>query len=224
MAFDIKTFKSRVEQSGVLQTNKYDVQIYLPQLVPGQFGTYDVVSTNGLNSGSATDEMSYRCINASLPGLAMRTTDNNRFGVGVSEKMPYSANYTDITLTFLVDRYSTVYDFWYAWFNYIFGVTGEETGTNIFGAYKIGAGGTAGRPFYTAEYKDNYAATIVVTVYDAQGVPSIVTTLLKAYPTSINDVALSWSDNNNLIKLTTTITFREWVLGDSQQNVTLKYV
>lgn len=219
MAFNIETFKSKIEKSGVLQTNKYDVSITLPKLAPKQFGTYNIVSTNGTTTGGTTDELMYRCINASLPGLTMRTNDINRFGIGITEKMPYSANYTDISLTFLMDRSSSIYDFWYAWFNYIFGVTGQESNKNIFGTVN----NTNDRSFYTAEYKDNYAADIKITVYDTTGKPSMVATLFKAYPISINDIALNWSDNNNLIKLTTTITFREWALGDgSNQIVTLK--
>ena len=94
----------------------------------------------------------------------------------------------------------------------------EETNSNIFGSLNTL---NNRRSFYTAEYKDNYAGTIQIKVYDTSGNVSLVTTLLKAYPTSMNDVSLNWSDNNNLIKLTITITFREWVLGDSQQAVTL---
>lgn len=214
MAFNIATFKSKIEKTGVLQTNKFDVVITLPTA----FSKYNVVATNGISTGKTTEELTYRCINASLPGLAMRTTDNNRFGIGVSEKMPYSANYTDISLTFLMDRQGTVYDFWYAWFNYIFGVGGQESESNIFG--KINGNNT--RSFYTAEYKDNYAAGVKIQSYDSTGKKSITTNLIKAYPIAINDIALNWSDNNNLIKLTTTLTFREWSLGDGQSTVTLR--
>ena len=221
MAFNIATFKSQIEKTGVLQTNKYDVTIDLPPA----FGPLSIVSADGSTVGMAKEgmrDLSYRCINASLPGLTMRTSDINRFGIGVSEKMPYSANYTDISLTFLMDRSGSAYKFWYAWFNYIFGFNGEETNSNIYGTTNLAASNRSNRSFYTAEYKDNYAGTITIKVYDNTGKVSLVTSLLKAYPISVNDVALNWSDNNNLIKLTTTITFREWVLGDLQQAVTLK--
>jgi len=216
MAFNILDFQSYIADTGVLQTNKYDVQITFD----GDFGQLSIQGADGSTIGTneSTSDTQYRCINASLPGLTMRTADINRFGVGVSEKMPYSANYTDISLTFLVDRYGLQYNFWYTWFNYIFGISGEESSSNIYGT--INNSGNK-RSFYTAEYKDNYSATITITVYDNEGNPNIQATLLKAYPISINDTALSWTDNNNLIKLTTTITFREWVLGDGQNNASL---
>jgi len=216
MAFNILEFQSYIAETGVLHSNKYDVQITFD----GEFGGLNINGSNGSTVGTleSTQDIQYRCINASLPGLAMRTVDINRFGIGVSEKMPFSANYTDISLTFLMDRYAQGYNFWYTWFNYVFGINGEESSSNIYGTTNNSGNK---RSFYTAEYKDNYSATITITVYDSEGQPNLQVTLLKAYPISVNDVPLSWTDNNNLIKLTAGITFREWVLGDGQQNTSL---
>jgi hypothetical protein len=217
MAFNISDFKSNIEKTGVLQTNKYDVLVSLPKA----FGNLNIRSADGSTTSMVNEgikDLTYRCVNASLPGIALRTNDINRFGIGITEKMPFSAGYTDVSLTFLMDKSGAAYKFWYTWLNYIFGTNGEETNSNIFGSLNTL---NNRRSFYTAEYKDNYAGTIQIKVYDTSGNVSLVTTLLKAYPTSMNDVSLNWSDNNNLIKLTITITFREWVLGDSQQAVTL---
>jgi hypothetical protein len=152
----------------------------------------------------------FRSISASLPGVAMRTADINRYGIGIYEKMPYSANYTDISLTFICDRYSNVYNFWYLWFNYIFGTNGNVTNSNVYGNIS----GNQGRSFYTAEYKENYSTGVKITVYDAEGAPSMYFNLYKAYPVTINDVPLSWSDNNNMLKLTVQLTFLEWDLNN----------
>lgn len=209
MAFNIADWASYIGDTGVLQTNKYDVSIYLQ----GEMARTQISDIYGNPQDSAvgiSEDLTYRCINASIPGMTMRTTDVNRMGIGVMEKMPYSANYTDISLTFLMDRYGAAYNFWYTWFNYIFGINGYETNSNIYGSI----GGRNNRSFYTAAYKEDYSATVNITVYDNMGVPSLQTTLFSAYPTSINDIALNWTDNNNLIKLTTNLTFREWQLGD----------
>ena len=187
MAFDINVFRSQVLGStGFLQTNKYDVNVVPGALVP--------------NAGD-TQDMMFRCVNATLPGVGIRTSDNNRHGLGIIEKMPYSGAYTDVTLSFICDKGGSVYNFWYGWINTIFAVNGEETGHTISGNY-----------YYTANYKDDYAGEIDVIVYNNQGDPSLTYQLLKAFPVSINDSPLGWGDNNNLLKLTTTITFREWNL------------
>jgi hypothetical protein len=210
MAFNIAEFKSYIEDTGVLQTNKYDVNISFDNSALSGL-TINAADGSTVGASESAKDIRYRCINVSMPGLTMRTTDINRFGIGVSEKMPFSANYTDISLTFLMDRYGEAYNFWYTWFNYIFGINGEEDNKNIYGQSTVA--GNNVRSFYTAEYKDNYSATITINIYDAEGNKNISAQLLKAYPVSVNDVALSWTDNNNLIKLTVSLTFREWTLG-----------
>ena len=216
--FDIERFKAYLEEDGVLQTNKYDVTIFLQ----GPLSTYRINDTAGNRDSTRQTgkDLTYRCINAAIPGLALRTKDTNRYGLGIFEKMPYSGNYTDIDLTFVCDRYGLAYSFWYTWINYIFGMNGSISGSNVFGNKNNFQNAQRGS-FYTAEYKENYAATINITNYDNEGLEGIRTTLLQAYPTSINDIPLSWGDNNNLVKLTTKITFKEFVLGDAQNQTTL---
>ena len=225
MAFNISDFKSTVEASGFVQSNKYDVQIAIPAGLTGQsFET----SGSGITSSSfdsTNQDLMFRSVSASLPGVTMRTTDINRYGIGVYEKMPYSANYTDTSLTFICDRYSNVYNFWYLWFNYVFGTNGNVTNSNVYGSYSTSGVGNAGRSFYTAEYKDNYSSTVTITVYDAEGLPSMTSTLYKAYPVTINDIPLSWTDNNNMVKLTVQLTFLEWDLnnpGNGSQGTIIK--
>ena len=164
------------------------------------------LSSSNLNNVSMTDisrDLSYRCISASLPGMTLKTADVNRFGLGVQEKMPYSGNFTDISLTFLCDKFGAAYNFWYSWLSYIFTMNGQVTS---------GANPDQGRPFYTTEYKDNYAATIIINVYDPAGEVGLQHVLFKAFPTSINDIQVSWDDRNQLVRIVTNITFREWAL------------
>lgn len=223
MAFSISDFKANFEEGGVLQTNKYDVNITFNSIsgTTAPMQSFTVNNNQGGSSSFSTiaDDLNYRCINASIPGLTMRTADVNRYGIGIMEKMPFSANYTDVSLSFICDRYGDAYNFWYLWFNYIFGSNGEETNSNVFGNYQVGAQGNSGRPFYTAEYKDNYAATITINIYDTEGNVPLIVNLYKAFPVSINDTALAWSDNNNLLKLTTQITFREWDLNNTNNGL-----
>ena len=175
--------------------------------------TGSFLSGSNLDRVSITDiarDLSYRCVSASLPGLTLKTADVNRFGLGVQEKMPYSGNFTDISLSFLCDKYGAAYNFWYAWMNYIFKSTGQTT--------NIGNSSTTqNRTFYTTAYKDDYCATIIVTVYDSTGEVALEHVLFKAFPTSINDISVGWNNNNQLMKITTNITFREWSLegGDA---------
>jgi hypothetical protein len=208
MSFNVSDFKSNLAKGGIIQTNKYDVRIVFDN--PSLFSSYVTDSKNNVTSlQELANDLSYRCVNATLPGVALRTSDNNRFGLGIIEKMPMSAGYTDVNLTFICDKYGEVYKFWYAWINFIFAATGEEN-TSIVSTL------SSKRTFYTAEYKNNYSSTINITSYSNDGVTALTYNLLKAYPIAINDTPLSWEDNNNLVKLTTTITFREWSIDNNR--------
>jgi hypothetical protein len=200
--FNVDTFKSNIAKNGFVQTNKYDININFNN------GNFNLQIAQGAGPSLPTSfndiakDLSYRCTNAVLPGVALRTIDSNRYGLGIIEKMPYTGNYTDITLTFMCDRLGLTYNFWYAWINYIFSVNGHDTDR--------GTVAGANRPYYTTEYKDNYSADITINVYDNSGTNALAYTLYRAYPISINDTSVGWGDNNDLLKLTTTLTFREW--------------
>ena len=204
MAFSISQFSSHMSQKGVLQNNKFEVLITPPPVMTG-------ASVGGSSTilGVSKDLM-FRCANATLPGIALRTVDSNRFGIGVQEKMVFTGNYTDIDLTFYADRKGDLYTFWYAWMNLVFSTNGLEFNN------PVTVGGNPNKPFYTAEYKDNYASPqIDIRVYDTSGNKALTYSLAKAYPIALNDVPVSWDSTNQLLKISAKITFREWALTES---------
>jgi len=197
--FNVDLFRSNVGKNGFVQSNKYEV-IIRPNV------NFDYIFTSNEAQATTTDivkDLQYRCIDAALPGVALRTMDTNRYGPGILEKMPFTANYTDTSLTFICDKNGSTYNFWYGWLNYIFIGNGKDSDRPAIST-------TSNRPYYTAAYKDDYAAQIDIIVYENSGKPSLSYTLYKAYPLSINDAPLSWANNNNLLKLTVNMTFREW--------------
>jgi len=56
----------------------------------------------------------------------------------------------------------------------------------------------------------DYAVDTKINVYDNDGKPSTTVELIDSYPVSMNDIALSWADNNQLKRVTVTFTFRHW--------------
>jgi hypothetical protein len=215
MAFDIEEFKAVMEDGGILQTNKYEVMISFS----GQNNAMvnSTVSTDAAGQVAVrdiADDLTFRCIAASLPGMALRTIDSNRFGVGIQEKIPFSGNYTDIDLTFVCDRSGMAYVFWYNWINYIF-ATGGATGMT---SSKL----DNNRKFYTTEYKDTYCAQIEITLFDTSGERVLSYNLYKAFPVALNDTPLSWSDNNNLLKVTAKISFSEWSIDDGASGLSAR--
>ena len=80
MAFNIEDFRSDINKRGILQTNKFDVNISFSGITGiTTFGNLQIKSTDGSSIGSTRDQtkdLMYRCISASLPGIASpRTVD-----------------------------------------------------------------------------------------------------------------------------------------------------
>jgi hypothetical protein len=217
--FDVAAFKSQVSNTGFLQTNKYVVHITPNSRTQNMFINSPGVSAN---FRGMAEELQYRCVGATLPGMILRTADNNRMGLGIMEKMPFSAVYTDIDLTFLCDRYGAAYNFWYAWLNYIFASVGKETKKpvdTITNGKNSTGGNIATRNYYTTQYKDDYAAIVDVFVFDNSGEQRIAYKMYRAYPIAITDSPLSWGDNNNLLKITVKLNFNEWALDDGEVKI-----
>ena len=74
--------------------------------------------------------------------------------------------------------------------------------------------------FRSTEYKDNYAATVTITVYDNGGDTVASYYLYKAFPIALNDIPVSWANQNDLMKISAKISFREWSLNDFGSKLT----
>src|SRR5256885_1245123 len=122
--FDVASFKAQVSNTGFLQTNKYAVYLSPNQKLSSSFINTPTLSASFKAMGN---DLQYRCIGATLPGIILRTADNNRMGLGVMEKMPFGAAYTDVDLMFICDKRGAAYNFWYGWLNYIFASVGKDS-------------------------------------------------------------------------------------------------
>ena len=76
---------------------------------------------------------------------------------------------------------------------------------------------------YRANYKDDYATDIEIDVYSydagsGSGVVSNRIKLIDAFPISMNDVNLDWSQNNSNLKITVTFTFSNWTMVNANRN------
>ena len=129
--------------------------------------------------------------------------DVNRYGIGVMEKMPYNAQFTDTSITFIADKQSSLYQVFYLWMNSIYGFTYTGNSSTL--------------PTFNTEYKDNYTVDITLNLYNGStnnSTPIQTTRLLKAYPIYINEVNLDWAQQNQLFKFTVGFSFRNWTMDN----------
>lgn len=198
MAYKITDMISTIAKNGVLQTNKYLVLLTPPVGLQG-------ADINGAGTGGTAALLQIRAEQAKLPGVLIQTSDINRYGVGPTQKMPYNVQFTDTSLTFIADRNGEIYRFFYSWMNTIFnfsGINGQNTQAN----YKVG-------------YKDSYSTNMQIYVHDNYGNVIHIVSMMKAYPVSFNEISLGWANQNELMKLTIGITFRDWKLEDVSASI-----
>ena len=113
----------------------------------------------------------YRCENANLPGRTFATLEQ-KIGSNPVEKYPYMTTYNDMSLTFIVDDDMSQRVFFDAWLNYI----NPQYNNNF-------------------RYKNNYATIITINQYNVSNELTYSVNLYDAYPISMNQLDLNWSDD-----------------------------
>lgn len=142
-----------------------------------------------------TEVMQYRANNVRVPGLALDLQRVFRYGVGPEQKFPTNINFTDINVNFVDTEKKDIWKTFSFWFNGIFDYTGVR------GGYPAS---------YKTEYKVNYCTEIKIHVFDNDGKKSSVIVLKEAFPTTLSEVGLAWSETNRLYEFSVGFAFKEW--------------
>jgi hypothetical protein len=130
-------------------------------------------------------QLSLRCETAQLPSRTFATAEQ-RFGSNPIEKYPYQPQYNDLELTFLVSDDMSEKVFFDSWLELI-------------------------NPSLTFnfKYKNDYAVNMQVNQYDVTNNLSYSINLIDAYPVSVNQLDLDWS-NTEYHKLTVVFAYTYW--------------
>lgn len=209
MAFNINRLRENTSSFGYVKRNKFEVFIQSPRIF--QNSTLNIngreVSVNNLNRLQR-----FRIEQVNAPGVSLLSSDVHRYGIGPTQKMPYNSQYFDTTFSVLLDRNTDLWDFWYNWVNAIFNFNGSEaSGNNLITGEKI--------PTYTVRYKDDYATTMMIVIYNDLGERVKTINLYDAFPSSIREIPLSWDDNQSLMRLAISITYSTYtIVGSNYSN------
>ena len=200
MAFNINEFMAEISQSGVSKSSHYSV-IFTPP--PDMY----YLRINGVTSFETLRKIELRAEEVRLPGISYATSDNNIYGPGPFRKMAFNVAFTEIPMVFLADKNGEIYKFFYAWVNRIINFAGPGGNANIDNAsYDVG-------------YRNNVSTTIDINVYDQYGKIQFVLKLFGAFPVSINEIPMSWNQQNELMKLAMSFTFTHWKLDNINYSV-----
>lgn len=192
--FNINQFRSEIQEGGTLPQNRFLVIFSKP---------------NSLSEFKGVDYLTMRCDSASIPGINFFTSQTNRYGYGQIERRPYLPTFNPITLTFIVDRASSVIGFFNQWTNSI--VNHDVSG----GIYKPNSSGIMP---YNMAYKDDYISRqMQVYVYDHFNEKQIKVTLYDAYPLSTSDTALSWTESSDVLKYSISLQYTHMKIETTEQ-------
>lgn len=143
----------------------------------------------------------------SLPGFALGTDENRRYGYGTTRLKPYVGIYDTIPITVRSDSEGKIYDFFQSWMKLIFNYDtrdGIDAGSG-FSTAKVGIS----RP-YEVGYKSDYVSYAYINVYDEEGGdPTIKLALLDCYPIHLGTATLDWNDPN-ILRFPVTLAFSDW--------------
>lgn len=195
-SFNIGRFRAEVSSAdSVLPTHSFLV-VFAPmtwaiQKFPTSAGNLDSILT-------------MRCDNVVLPSINLLQEQNiRRYGFGPVENVAYGVNVGDFTLQFIVDKNAFVVQFFEEWLNKI-------VNRDSFGGANMNNVLADDRRPYEIAYKDTYAcSSINVFVYDRSQNNVMEYNIYDAFPTGIQSMNMSWSEENTLMKLNITFSFTD---------------
>jgi hypothetical protein len=193
--FNIGRFRAEVSGAdSVLPTHSFLV-VFAPMI-----WTRSKFSAQNLDS-----LLTMRCDNVVLPSVNLLQEQNiRRYGFGPVENVAYGVNVGDFTLQFIVDKNALVVEYFEEWLNLI--VNRDSFG----GANMNNNNLKNGRKPYEIAYKDTYSCPNVnVFVYDRAQNQVMTYNIYDVFPTGIQSMNMSWSEENTLMKLNITFSFTD---------------
>ena len=210
--FDINSFRSEMLFNDVLPSHSYLVTFAPFRLNYGE----NVPLTRFVSEKRNTLMM--RCENIVLPSPALLEEENiRRYGYGPVEKIPYGVQFGDVTMTWVVDKNSEIIDFFHQWMNTI---VMHDSKNAAIGPGTTRPGLANYRPFEVG-YKDSYANPIVrIYVYNRQQETVTEYEMYDVFPMNIQAMNLSWTDENQIQKLTVTFAYTNMSMSAPQKTST----
>jgi hypothetical protein len=212
MTFNINEFSSQLQQNGYLKPHDYNLIVYLPSILSGTslFGS----TGTSMSASSSTPLLSMRINECRSPILTLVSSDISRYGIGPTQKQPHNAQFQDMWISIICDKYGMLWNFWHTWLNAVFSFSPPYDAT----------GGTVNNGFasYTTEYKSKYSSNMQLNIYDQEANTVLKFIMNMAFPIQMREVALSWNSQGEIVMLNIDITYKDYsIVGSSISSSTL---
>lgn len=137
------------------------------------------------------DRLIYRCNSCTLPGKQMLTSD--RLTYGPNRKIVTSALYSDVRFSFIVSDDKKEINYFTRWHNSI-----------------VNNALNSGIQTHDVEYYESYIGNVIIKHLDRQNEVKYQISLIEAYPISVEEIPLSWDNNNEFIRVEVVMAYRNW--------------
>lgn len=219
MPFNIQEFRSRIDEGlGLLRSNKYLLRL---SRLPIALATAKDDQGNPLFPTSLNEGLEFYVSSVNVPGAMLMTGEHRRYGYGAVTKKPYAPIFTDCQLLLNLDQKGHVAEFMYGWLRSALNYTRDNGRVRSDGWFLNPAADNLGSAttrssrslsYYEVSYRHQYVVDADIIVYDDAGTVSMTITLNDAFPTTIADSPLAWSQTNGLYQLPVTLAYTDLVM------------
>ena len=186
MAFNVSDFNSEISKTGIATPSHFDGVIMSGPAATGTAGRRgtSILTFFGLNQG-----MRFRIEALNMPGRTLTTLDQQYHGP--VRAIPYRFTVQPVTITVILSRDMRERELFMRWQDY------------FVGHYRTNYNVTNTPGMFDTKYYDDCIGEMHIRQYgypvgtskkDGDPVVQNVIKLIECYPLSVNDIALSWSD------------------------------
>lgn len=203
--FNIDSFRSEFSKDNVVSTHSF-----LVSLSPFRSTSATARSLSSFIQNSS-ETITMRCDTAILPGIRLMKDETiRRYGYGPIERVPYSAQFNEITLNWILDGSAEILNFFNTWMQSIVN-TDSAGGQDMRTPTRMG---NVSYSPYELGYKDDYACPKMdIFVYDHRLQQVVVYEIFDVFPSAINDTPVSWAEQDTLLKYSIEFSYTDLIVS-----------
>jgi hypothetical protein len=161
-------------------------------------------------------ELSLLCSDASLPGSTFATAEVKDNFMGVNQEFAHTRLYTDIDLTFYVDKKYRILELFQGWTDFISGGSGKDVAQNSYskGFYR--------RFRYPDDYKTDISIAKLERDYRLESADNFYSrtyNLVNSFPKSVASIPVSYGPAD-ILKITVTFNYDRYTISKENKSTT----
>lgn len=200
---NVQNFISKIsKEGGIARSNRFKVTI-IPPSIMGVVRNIGSIISNPIDSiiskidqnryyaafqvnpVAITQNLEFFCYSAQLPALNYQSTDTRTYGT--PWKDPYEIGIEDVTLSFYCSA--------------------DMKEKYFFDAWQYAMKDPVTNDYY---YNREYSTQVLIQVYSETDQNKYGVRLVDAYPISVSAVDLSYGNNDDIMRMNVTLTYKNW--------------